>query len=119
MSMPTSPRRRWYQFGLRSMLVALTTTALLIWGAREFHEWNFSLPLSQAIASYNSAHRVDGQPELTDNEVIASIESQLPDLAASPQVKAIYANILRTRRLPRTAESVSYTHLTLPTKRIV
>jgi hypothetical protein len=99
-------KRRW-QFGLRFLFLAIAAAAMLIWGTRKVYDWYFSVPLSNAVASFNERAREDPvgklEPLLTEDEVISAIESQLPTLKASRQVKEIYGRIARTRRLPARA----------------
>jgi len=104
MSAKNSTRWRW-QFGLRFLFLAIAVVALLIWGTRKFRDWYYSIPLADAVASFNARAKEDSvgrlEPPLTEDEVIAAIQSQLPTLDASKQVKTIYREIARTRRIPR------------------
>jgi len=97
---------RWrLQFGLRFLFFSIAAVALLIWGSRRLYDWYTSIPLADAVASFNSKAQADSvgrlEPPLTEDEVVTAIESQLPTLDASRQVKSIYREIVRTRRVPR------------------
>jgi hypothetical protein len=103
MSVKNSSRRR-LQFGLRFLFFSVAAVALLVWGARRFYDWYTSVPLADAVATFNAEAQADpvGQlePPLTEHEVVAAIQSQLPTLDASRKVKSIYREIIRTRRVP-------------------
>jgi hypothetical protein len=59
------------------------------------------------VASFNARYGevsvAEQEPPVTEAEVVASIRSQLPGLAASGRVKKIYSEIARSRRLPTDA----------------
>src|SRR5687767_5474663 len=96
------------RFNLRLLFLAIALIALLTWGAVTLREWYVSIPLADAVASFNAnaAHDPVGrlEPPLTEDEIVAAVNAQLPTLAdADSQVKAIYRRIARTGRLPRSA----------------
>jgi hypothetical protein len=95
------------QFGLRSLFFTIAVVALLVWSAQKLHDCYFSMPLAEAVASFNARAGDDPvgklEPPITEDEVVASIHSQLPTLNATSQVKAIYNRIARIRRLPKGA----------------
>ena len=97
-------KRRWYRFSLRGLLAAIAIGALLVWGSVTFWQWCHSVPIAQVIDAFSS--RMAGQPyhviqpPLTEQQVVDSIEAQLPALKASPQVKGILSRIVRSGRLP-------------------
>ena len=105
--MSTAPKRRWLQFGLRGLSVSIVVVALMIWGGQAIVDRYYSIPLSTETASFNARAATDPigalEPLLTEDEVIRSIESQLPTLEATEQVKSIYRRIIRTHRLPEGA----------------
>lgn len=92
------------RFGLRLLFSAIAMIALLTWGTLKLHDWYTSVPMGDAVATFNARAADDPvgkrEPLLTEDEIFASIESQLPSLDASEQVRAIYARIARTKRLP-------------------
>jgi hypothetical protein len=61
-------------------------------------------PLATAVAGFNTKASTDpvGYPEppLTEAEIVAVIQKELPTLQASDDVKRIFADIVRTRKLP-------------------
>jgi hypothetical protein len=97
-------KRRRLRYGLRSLFFTMTAIAALLWSGLCFYDWYFSVPLSAAVEAFNDRAAEDPvgklEPKLTEDEVISSIQSQLPTLAASSQVKTIYSRIARRRRLP-------------------
>ena len=105
----TTPREKWrFRFSVRSLLYAVVLLALLLTFGPRIYEWYYagpSDPLGDAVASFNARYKDDPiggyETPVTEAEIIASIRSQLPNLPASGQVKSIYSDIVRTRRLPR------------------
>jgi hypothetical protein len=99
-----APPRRRFRFSLRTLFVAVTVVALILYGGSALLNWYFSFPLADEVSRYNASTADtasgDKQP-LTEDEVIAAIESQLPTLEAPERDKRIYRDIIRTRRLPR------------------
>jgi hypothetical protein len=75
------------RFGLRFLLAAVAVAALLLGGGRELYYWYFSVPLADAVASFNLRAADDPvgklEPPLTEDEIVSSIQSQLPELNAS------------------------------------
>lgn len=87
------------------MLLVVLVVALMLWAGPEIYQRVTSIPLIDAIANFNARAQSSSvgkyEPPLTENEVIAAIQAQLPTLEASPRVKSIYQKIANTRRLPR------------------
>jgi hypothetical protein len=105
-----SSERRRFRFGLRAIFIAFISIAVLLTIASKVWDWYFAvptIPLADAVAFFNKKSREDSvgrqEPPMTEGEVIAAITAQLPTLAASNQVKAIYSAIVRTKRIPITA----------------
>jgi hypothetical protein len=106
----TSDTNRRFRFNLKSMLLAMVALAVLLTLGAKIYEWYYAgptLPLADAVASFNAQYTNDPigkfEPPLTETEIIASIRSQLPGLQASDQVKSVYAEIVRKKRVPQGA----------------
>jgi hypothetical protein len=95
------------RFGLRSLFAATAIVAVAVWSALQIYDWYYSVPLADAVASFNNRAADDPvgklEPKLTEDEIVASIQSQLPVLDANHRTKAIYRQIVRNKRLPRSA----------------
>jgi len=101
-----APKRRWFQFSLRGLFLAIAIGALIVWGGQRFLDWYQSVPLADEVASFNAreaGNQFRRMVPLTEEQVVVAIESQLPIIDASQPVNAIYSRIVRTRRLPRGA----------------
>lgn len=117
-----SPRISWFRFKLRSLLYAVVVLALLLSFGTIVFEWYFAVPtflLADEVAAFNSRAMGDpvGQyePRITDAEIVAVIQAQLPNLLASKEVKTIYSDIVRTRRIPQGSHLHSMPGWTLAT----
>jgi hypothetical protein len=102
--------KRAFRFSVKSLLLAVALFAFVLVAGLFIHKWSVALPtipLADAVTDFNTRHADDpvgkNEPALTEAEVVASITSQLPNLSASMQVKEIYSNIVRTRKIPRDA----------------
>jgi hypothetical protein len=109
MNTTTSEQRR-LQFGLRFLICSVAALALLLTLGLRIYDWYKSapsIPLADAVASFNGQYLDDPvgkfEPPVIEAEILASIRAQLPNLPAKGHVKAIYAEILRTRRIPQGA----------------
>lgn len=96
-----------FRFNLAFLLSVFLVASVLLTFVPKAYKWYFAIPtipLSQEVASFNtmatSVPVGKHEPRITEEEIIAAINSQLPTLPASSQVKATYAEIARTRRLP-------------------
>lgn len=96
-----------FRFNLLFLLIIFLIASVLLTFGPMAYQWYFAIPtisLSQEVASFNSRATSDlvgeHEPEITEEEVVASINSQLQSLSANSQIKATYAEIARTRRLP-------------------
>jgi hypothetical protein len=96
-----------FRFRLITLIVVIAALAVLFVAGMRAYEWYTSTPLSASVDAFNVLARTDAvgkhEPPLTEDEIVTAIETQLPTLKASHQVKAIFARIARTRRLPRGA----------------
>ena len=109
----TKPKTQ-VRFGLRTLVLAIGLVAITIWFGRSVYEWWTTIPLAQAVAVFNETAReapaeMHGPP-ITEAEITAAIMSEISALEVSDQVKAIYSQILRTRRIPRTASLAEHPH---------
>ncbi len=102
------------RFSVRTLLLAVGGIALLIWAGLLLHARFTSVPLPEAIATANARlHELElPLPPLTEADVIASIESQLPKIPDRAQ--GIYRRIARTQRLPANAALDGPTHTSKP-----
>ena len=100
-------RSRYSQFGLRTLFALLTTIAILIVVSIKIYDWYTSVPISVALSNFNSANASGlleaNQSILTESELVTAIDTQIPELDASEQVKSIYNRIAKSRRIPRGA----------------
>lgn len=101
-----------FRFGLRSLFIVILAFAVLLFAARECYEWYFTvpmIPLMDAVQAFNARAGEDPvgelQPPLTEDEIVASIQAQLPQLIASghDQIAATYSESARTKMVPRSA----------------
>ena len=101
---PKAPESGRWQFSLRTLLLGVAALAILLVAGRHFYDWYFSTPLVDAVTSFNARASSDFvgkyEPPITEDEIVSSIEAQLPNLDANDQVKAIYSRIAHTGRLP-------------------
>jgi len=95
------------RFRLRTLIPTVAVVAFMIVSGRNLYDWYSSTPLADTVASFNAQTRHDSvgkhEPAITEEEIVAAVDSQLPKLDATDQVKKIYARIARSRRLPRDA----------------
>jgi hypothetical protein len=100
--------RRRFQFGMRTMLLLVLASALLLWFGRVAYQRYNSIALRDAISAFNVRVQNNSvgkhEPPLTESEVIAAINEQLPTLDATAHVRSIYRRIAATGRLPLDAE---------------
>jgi hypothetical protein len=87
-------------------LIALPLAAVTILSGR--HAAMPHIPLADAVAAFNirseSSPVGQHEPRITEAEIIAAIQAQLPILSASDEVKSLYAEVVRTRSLPYDAQ---------------
>ncbi len=93
------------RFSVRLMLCAIALFALLLTFGPPLYDWYFAkptIPLATLVASFNARYGNDSvgkfEPTITEPEIIAAINSQLPTLTASTAAKGIYAKIAHTTR---------------------
>lgn len=108
MSDPSHQRSpAWFRFRLRTLLVAVAVVAIALLVAFRLYDHFTSVPLADAVAAFNAKSAADSvgkhEPPLTEDEIVAAIEAQLPNLDATDEVKSVYARIARKRRLPKDA----------------
>jgi len=93
-----------FRFGLRSLFYAILVLAILLTLGLKINDWYHTVPLADEVVFFNvrSSDNSVGknEPPITEAEIVASIRAQLPNLSANSEIKAIYANIVRTKRLP-------------------
>jgi hypothetical protein len=103
--------KRWLpRFGLRALLFVVFVTAVGLFGGRAIYQWwtaVATVPLSQAVDLFNIQANQNEvgvlEPPLTEDEVVAAIQVQLPTLNAWPHVTPIFEQIATTRQLPADA----------------
>jgi hypothetical protein len=103
-------KKPWFRFSVAFLLSVFLGAALLLTVGRKAYNWFFAIPtvpLAGVVASFNSRSLEDrvgrNEPPITETEIVSAIRSQLSTLRASSKVKAIYADIARTRELPHDA----------------
>jgi len=85
--------------------------AMICWiGVKVFEHRRYdadTIPLSAAVGVFNAKASRDPigrmEPKITVDEIMASIRNQLR-IMPSRQIKSIFEQIARTKRIPRTAE---------------
>jgi hypothetical protein len=93
-------------FSLRTLLLFMFVFALLLWGGRATYNFWRATPtvaISDAVSQFNASaveDRFELQPPLSAEEILSSIQAQLPRLNSNPERKAMYEQILKTGRLP-------------------
>jgi hypothetical protein len=98
------------RFNLRSLFYVTAVLALLLAFGPKVYDWYYltqAIPLADVVASFNrraADHRIgQREPPVTESEMVTSISSQLPNLRANNEVKSIYSDIVRSRRVPQDA----------------
>ena len=101
---PKAPKSSRWQFSLRTLLLGVAALAILLVAGRHFYDWYHSRPLADAVAEFNARASSDPvvkhEPPITEDEIVSSIEAQLPNLHVSYQVKETLSRIANTKRLP-------------------
>jgi hypothetical protein len=101
------------QFSLRVLMlgIACVAAALVMYRLLRTHNLPTEL-LASAIARFNSQAQESEvgalEPTLTEKEVIAAIQAQLPNLTGRPQVQQICQRIIDTGRLPTGASFIFF-----------
>jgi hypothetical protein len=99
--------RRRFQFRLYLLFATITVVAISLWAERRVAEWWTTVPLASVIQTFNAGLEGDSsqahRPVISETEVLASVQSQLPVIGRHADVKAVCNQIVRTRRLPRGA----------------
>jgi hypothetical protein len=114
----TKPRRRWYQFNLRTLLIFITIVAALLATTVKIYDWYQFIPLSTKLAivnaDFNTQYKLFNdpnplqEPPITEDEVVRAIESKVPNLKILPRMKARFLKIAETRRIPRDRRDASF-----------
>ena len=91
-------------FRLRTMFaVAAIIAGMIVFLPPAIDWWENppSVPLSTVVATFNDFEEQRFRPHnLTEDEVVASIESQLPGLVAAERVKQVLRRITKNQRVP-------------------
>ncbi len=91
-------------YRLSSMLLLMAVVAVLMVAIPRLYDWCTNPPsmsLSTVVVRFNqSESRRSRTKDVTEEEIIAAIESQLPTLVEGERVKQIFRRIVKDRRVP-------------------